>query len=128
MNTELLPYFRPLIILTLLTGGVMAVLHLGGVLGEYKNFSWLCYIFFTLLTLLVMGISTLSKGMSDARKSVGLILGAMAMRFIFSLLFLLVYILFVRPKNAGFLAPFGVLYALYTIVETRALVRFSQQK
>ncbi len=125
-DNRLLPYFRPLIILTLLVGIVMVALHFGGILGAHENFSWLCYIFFSLLTLPVMGISGLSKGMSSPQKSVGLILGAMAMRFIFSLLFLLAYILFARPKSAAFIAPFFILYTLYTIVETRVLIRLSQ--
>lgn len=111
------PYF-PILVLTLVVGIIMAALHHFQALGAYPGFAWLSYAFCSLLTLLVAGLTQLSYSMSNAGKSVVFMLGAIGLRFFFSLLFIITYIFLAKPTNARFILPFFVLYALYSGVET----------
>lgn len=120
--------YLPVLKLSLVIGLVLLGLQYLNKLGAYPGFAWLSFGFFTVLTMLILGISALSQTMSDPRKSVYVILGAMLMRFLFSGLFILVYIVFVRPSGVSFVTPFFVMYLLYTVVETRQLLSLSPQK
>ncbi len=96
----------------------MAILQQQNALGNYPGFAWLSYGFCTLLTLLVTALTQLSRQMTQAGRSVGVALGAMGLRFLFSLLFIIGYVLFAKPADARFILPFFVLYFLYSGVET----------
>lgn len=110
--------YIPIFILTIIIGLIMLLLQQQNLLGAYPNFAWLSFVFCALMTLLVTAITQLSRKMSHASKSVGVALGAMALRFIFSLLFILGYVLLAKPENARFILPFFVHYFAYTALET----------
>lgn len=110
--------YIPILLLTIVVGLLMVVLQQQNALGAYPDFAWMSYAFCASLTFIVMGITHLSRQMSHAEKSVGVILGVMGLRFLFSLLFIGAYLLFAKPTDARFIIPFFVLYTLYTAVET----------
>ena len=119
--------YIPIIIFSLVVGLAMLLLQQQDKLGAYPDFAWLSYAFCTLMTFLVMMITQVSRKMSNAGKSVGVALGAMGLRFIFSLLFILGYVLFAKPANARFIIPFFILYFLYTALETYYMAKNKAQ-
>ncbi len=95
-------------------------------LGAHPDFAWICFVFFTLLTLLTIYITSISAKASNKVKGTTMILGAMGIKFLFSMFLILGYILAVRPDNARFILPFFVLYILFTVIETNYLLKITK--
>lgn len=114
-------------ILSLLVGVLLLVLQNFNMLGEYPSFAWTCWAFFALITPFVLGLAAMSNKSSTASKSVGIVLGAMGIKFVFCLIMILTYALIVRPTSSRFILPFFGFYIVYGIIETQFLMQIVQQ-
>ncbi len=101
----------------------LGILQFLNKLGDYPGFAWLCYGFFTLLSFFIIYLIAMTNQSSTPGRAVNLVLGAMGLKFLFSILMVLGYILAAQPQTVHFIIPFFVLYTLYTVVETRFLMQ-----
>ena len=109
-----------------IVGACMGVLQYLQLLGTRPDFAWICFAFFTLLTFLTIYITSISVKASNKVKGTNMILGAMGIKFLFSMFLILAYILAVRPDDARFILPFFVLYILFTVIETKYLLQITK--
>ncbi|QQS30701.1 MAG: hypothetical protein IPM47_07160 [Sphingobacteriales bacterium] len=114
--------YTKLLLFSVMVGLATGMLHVTGKLGDYPGFAWLCYGFFTLLSFFIIYLIAMTNQSSTPGRAVNLVLGAMGLKFLFSILMVLVYILAANPQTVYFIIPFFVLYTLYTVVETRFLM------
>ncbi|MEZ4883130.1 MAG: hypothetical protein R3E32_00245 [Chitinophagales bacterium] len=104
----------------------LGILHYLQLLGSNPDFAWICFVFFTILTFLTIYITSLSAKASSKVKGTTMILGAMGIKFIFSMFMILAYLLAVSPDSPRFILPFFVLYILFTVVETNYLLKITK--
>ena len=120
------PLFTKLLIFTGLVGALIALLHFLGLLGDYPDFVWISWGFFTLVTTLVLNTASLYRKMKSPRSVVNIILSAMMIKFFLSLCLILIYFFAVKPTTALFVLPFFVLYIIFTVWETLELVKMTK--
>lgn len=113
-------YFIYLCVLTLAISAIM--LGLKNLSPLYvSKYSWFALLFFVLLSILVFGVT--AYGMTrDNKTFIKLYFGGSAIRFLFCLGFLLIYLLFRRPVDLYFIATFLFLYILFTMFEIYSLM------
>lgn len=122
------PVYRQLALFSAVVGLVLGILHYLGKLGMYPSFAWVCYVFFTFLSFLIIGLIAMSNQSSTPGRAVYIVLGAMGLKFLFSILMVLTYILAVQPTKVHFIIPFFFLYIVYTSVETYFLMKVVNKK
>lgn len=115
--------YKRLLVVSGITGVILAVLHYYQLLGAYPDFAWVCWSFFSLITPFVLGLASMSNKSSTAGKAVYVVLGAMGLKFVFCLIMILLYAIIVQPESARFILPFFVFYIIYGIVETQFLLQ-----
>ena len=123
-----MPIFKQFTLFAAIMGIATGIFHYFQLLGAYPDFAWICYVFFTLLTFLTLYITSLSQKASTPVKGTYMILGAMGIKFLFSMFLILAYLLAVRPDNPRFILPFFILYLVFTVVETRYLLMMTKGK
>ena len=119
-------YWRSMVV-SLVMGALLAVLGSQHLLGSYPSFAWTCWGFFTLITPFVLGLAAMSNKSSTPQKSVGIVLGAMGIKFVFCLIMILTYVMIVRPTSPRFILPFFVFYVVYGVLETQFLMQIVKQ-
>ncbi len=115
-------YLRTLLF-SLMIGAIAGALHYFNLLGMYPSFTWTCFVFFTLLSFLVIGLAGMSGSTSSGQKALQTVLLAMMLKFVFSLMMIVSYVLVVRPVDASFILPFFFMYTYYTVIETYYLLK-----
>ncbi|WP_442794867.1 hypothetical protein [Pelobium manganitolerans] len=85
-------------------------------------FFWLAYAYMALITLLVYGLSVVGIKMGGEYQST-IILGAIVVRLLLTLCFLMFYILKVKVDAVLFVANFFSIYLLFTVFEIYCLLR-----
>lgn len=113
--------YKLVLFVSFLIAVIIGVLADYSLLGEQPNFTWICLLFFTFITLFTLYLAELSSKSSTASKSVFTVLGAMTLKFVFSILLIIGYYLAVKPAKATFIIPFFVLYAVFAVIETYLL-------
>jgi 4-hydroxybenzoate polyprenyltransferase len=86
------------------------------------TFIWTAVGFFYLLTFILYAMAMMGLKQSQKTFTVS-VLGSMTLRFIFSVLFLVIYLIINPEKNKAFIISFLFLYLFYTIFEIFQLVR-----
>ncbi len=86
------------------------------------TFIWIAVGFFYLLTFILYAMAMMGLKQSQKTFTVS-VLGSMTLRFIFSVLFLVIYLIINPEKNKAFIISFLFLYLFYTIFEIFQLVR-----
>ena len=114
--------YKRIFIVSLIIGILLAALQFGNLLGNDPAFVWICWGFFSLITPFVLGLAAMSNKTSTAGKAVYVVLGAMALKFVFCLLMILLYILVANPETPRFILPFFPFYIIYGIIETQYLL------
>lgn len=114
--------YKRIFIVSLIIGILLAALHFANLLGNDPAFVWICWGFFSLITPFVLGLASMSNKTSTAGKAVYVVLGAMALKFVFCLLMILVYILAAKPESPRFILPFFPFYIIYGVIETQYLL------
>jgi len=104
-------------------GASLGALHYFDLLGAYPSFAWVCFLFFTCQTLFIIAMAGMGERMSSPSGGVSVVLGAMGLKFLFSILMILAYLLAVKPDTMIFIIPFFILYIIYTIIETYHLLQ-----
>jgi len=112
---------------TAIVGLLVGVLHRFQLLGSQPDFAWVCYVFFALLTILTIYITSISTKASSKVQGTSMIIGAMGIKFLFSMMMVLSYLLAVGPENPRFILPFFPLYIVFTVVETYYLLLMTKQ-
>jgi len=108
--------------------GLLGILHYFGKLGMYPGFAWVCFVFFTLLSFFVIALIAMTNQSSTPGRAVYLILGVMGLKFLFSILMVLAYMLAVQPQKVQFIIPFFFLYIAYSAIETHFLMKMVNKK
>lgn len=115
--------YRSLFILIAVLGVSILVASVLGILkADYVNFTWLSYLFLSLISLFVVSLGGMARKASP-NKSVSIIMGAMGLKFLFSLFVIVLYVWVSKPQSAAFVLPFFVLYAIFAVFETKALIK-----
>jgi 4-hydroxybenzoate polyprenyltransferase len=108
--------------LTLILSGIIFVLLNNVTAYNPGSFIWIAVAFFYLLTLILYSMAMMGLKRSQKTFTVS-VLGSMTLRFIFSVLFLVIYLIINPEKNKAFIISFLFLYLFYTIFEIFQLVR-----
>lgn len=108
--------------LTIIITGIIFVLLNNVKAYNPGPFIWIAVAFFYLLTLALYSMAMMGLKRSQKTFTVS-VLGSMTLRFIFSLLFLVIYLIINPEKNKAFIISFLFLYLFYTIFEIFQLVR-----
>lgn len=73
-----------------------------------------------MIALTAMGNKTSSSG-----NAIRVTIGSFIVKFVFSILIILIYYLAVEPSDKKFILPFFVLYILYTVAETAIILKLA---
>lgn len=120
------PILNKLFLFSSIVGVLIAVLHFFNLVGDYPDFVWISWAFFSLITALVLHTASLYRTMKSPRSVVNVILSAMMMKFMLSLFLILIYFFVSKPPTAYFVLPFFVLYTIFTVWETGELVKMTK--
>lgn len=85
-------------------------------------FVWIALAFYFLLTLGLYSLSLMGLQRNNRTFSTA-VFGSMTIRFIFCILFLVIYLIINKEKNIPFIITYLILYLFYTIFEIFQLVR-----
>lgn len=117
---------RPFLIkLTLLTIGTAVMIALANMLfpffNQFQQFTWLCLVFFFLVTLLTgyIGFRGLTK---SAHGFVASVNGMVVIKLFLSAAFVIVFVVVSRPEGPAFVVSFFILYVIYTVFEIREMI------
>lgn len=88
---------------------------------SFQDFTWLSFTFFALLTALTLyiGLRGLEKSSYGFVASVN---GIVLLKLMLSVVMVLVYVIFAKPKEPQFILPFFIFYILFTVFEVRELL------
>ncbi len=117
---------RRIALLTALIAVVVVVLHSFGMLGELAGFTWFCLLYFFLLSLLMMGLATLAKGSLNPGTKNFVFLGTIMFKSMLTLFLVLAYFFLYRPETPTFIIPLGLMYVVYSLLTTSALMQISR--
>ena len=91
-----------------------------------KDFSWYSLIFFVFTTILVYSLSSIGIKGSSNTGFIYYVLGSMGLKFLLCFVAIVVFYYYTLPTNMYFVAPFLVMYIVFTVVETYSLVKLSR--
>ena len=96
-------------------------------IASFQDFTWLSLIFFSLLTALTLyiGLRGLEKSSYGFVASVN---GIVLLKLMLSVILVLLYVIFVKPKEPMFILPFFLFYILFTVFELRELLLAQKAK
>lgn len=96
-------------------------------IASFQDFTWLSLIFFSLLTALTLyiGLRGLEKSSYGFVASVN---GIVLLKLMLSVILVLLYVIFVKPKEPLFILPFFLFYILFTVFELRELLLAQKAK
>ncbi|MBK6484419.1 MAG: hypothetical protein KBF32_02325 [Chitinophagales bacterium] len=94
---------------------------------SFQDFTWLSFLFFSLLTALTLyiGLRGLEKSSYGFVASVN---GIVLLKLMLSVVLVLVYVIVTRPKEPQFILPFFLFYILFTVFEVRELLLAQKAK
>lgn len=120
-------FLKQYLIITFLSAAVIALLSTQSFFDDLKIFSWISLGFFAVISIsttwIVVGGSPKRKG-----DPVNYFLLGITIKLLLSIAFVLIYALAVKPENKLFVAPFFVLYFIYSIMQTRFLSSWARKK
>lgn len=92
----------------------------------FQVFTWIALVFFFLVTALSLyiGLKGLEKSSYGFVASVN---GIVLLKLMLSVMLIIVYMLFAKPKDPVFIVPFFLFYIFFTVFEVRELL-IAQQK
>lgn len=85
-------------------------------------FVWISVVFYFFLTVGLFSLSMMGLKRNNRTFSTA-VFGSMTIRFIFCILFLVIYLIINKEKNVAFIVTYLILYLFYTIFEIFQLVR-----
>ncbi len=96
-------------------------------IASFQDFTWLSLVFFSLLTALTLyiGLRGLEKSSYGFVASVN---GIVLLKLMLSVILVLLYVIFVKPKEPLFILPFFLFYILFTVFELRELLLAQKAK
>ena len=110
-----------LLILTLILLAIVSAVNIWLVDSIHSGWTIGALVFFTALTMLTYNIGT--NALDKAQKTfTAAIYGSIGLRFIFSLFFIVIYLIINEVKDRVFIAEFLLLYLFYTMFEIYYLV------
>ena len=105
---------------------IMAALTFFDVLGDLKLFSWMCFIFYLGIALVMIYMAGMAKKVSTPRKGLNVVVGSMGFKFVMSLLLFVGYAVFARPDTYLFIVPFLFFYFFYTIIANYYVLKITR--
>ena len=96
-------------------------------IASFRDFTWLSFTFFALLTglTLYIGLRGLEKSSYGFVASVN---GIVLLKLMLSVVLVLVYVILTKPKEPQFILPFFIFYILFTVFEVRELLLAQNMK
>ena len=94
----------------------------------YSQFSWGSYLFFILFTVGVYFVADRAKDSPNLNTFSSVILGVIFVKMIFIIIILLIYKKIAAPDSAWFLAPFFLIYLVFTIFEVYFMSKLGRVK
>lgn len=110
-----------------LSGAITALLQTLNALGSYPAFAWICYLFFTAITLLIIFLAALVRDTKNQQQFNYVIFGSFFLKLLLSLAVIFTYVAFAHPQSAAFITPFFLYYVVFAIPETLCLMQMSKR-
>ena len=116
-----LNFYQGLIALSVILGGVLAGLKYGMGYYEQGNYIWFALLFFVLLTWFSYSY-TLGAKLEKNKLFTSRFFMTMGLRLIFTIIFLVIYLISNPQRDPIFVITFMILYLFYTMFEINHLV------
>lgn len=107
---------------------LLLIVHQIPGLGEEQNFSWLTWMAFILISIIMflLGKWATSDRNQQLFTSISIFLGGSKM--LFSVVWVIAFSIFNAPEGRGFVVPFFLIYLCFTIFETYFMMKLSYEK
>jgi hypothetical protein len=97
----------------------------------FSDFTWLCLLFFFMITFLILATSTYVAKSGGRYNFIGLVSASVVGKLLLSACLIAGYFWMAKPQNGYFIISFFALYLVYSIFEIRQLIKIldvSRQK
>lgn len=121
-------FYRQLAILTLITGGSLALLGKLPLFRDHVLLYWITLGVYFLITLLLFLIGRKLAGSSNKNAFTQFVMLTVFAKMILTMAVLVAYLNFSAPGSKYFILPFFVVYLAYTIFETYVLMKVGRIK
>jgi len=108
--------------------GIVALIFLLNLVPALQNFqslSWVSFIFFLLLTVLMYFVGHYSANSSDKNSFLQIVMATTFFKMVLCLGIIIGYAKIVKPESKLFIIPFIAIYIIFTIFETYFMMKLS---
>lgn len=119
-------FFSKLGFLSLTLGLMLFGLHQFPAFQPHYLLSWVSCIFFVVFSILIYAIGYKAANHEDKHLFTSVILGFVFGKMFLSILMLVIYHKIVQPTDNLFLAPFFIVYLVYTVFETYFMIKLGK--
>ncbi len=119
-------FFIQLGILSAVTALLLLLLNSNDKISPYSEFSWICFVSFTLLTVVMFFVGRQSAQSSRKNDFINIAMGFIGGKVILAAMIIVLYSKLVEPESKLFVLPFFVVYLIYTSYETYFMMKLSK--
>lgn len=94
---------------------------------SFQQFTWISFVYFFLISLLVLRMGYMAMLTKNSRRFVALISAAFLGRLLLSAIMIALYAWLAKPKGFGLIIPFTVFYIAYLVFDVIQLIRLQKK-
>ena len=120
-------FYTQLTIVTVFTAIILFLLNQATALQPYQMFSWICLVFFLLLTLIMYYFGERASKSKNKNDFTNTVIGFMAGKMMLAGIIIVMYSKLVEPVSKIFILPFFVVYIIFTTFETYFMMKVGKE-
>ncbi len=121
-------FVAQLTLLSALSAGALALLHLRPEFHAYRAFSWACLALFIVLSVFMFWAGKRAALSENKNDFTTVAMGFSGGKIFLSAILILLYVELAQPASKQFVLPFFGIYTAYTIFEVYFMMRLSKLK
>ncbi len=119
-------FFRGLIVTSIIAAGLIFAARYWPLIADYQDIGWISIVFFILWSA-VMFFSIHKKDNSKPNTFINAVMVFTMGKLMLSAILIIVYFKIANPPSKIFILPFFVIYVVYTIFETRFMMKIGKK-
>ena len=113
-------------ILTAIIGAAVYFAYFFGLFESFKELTWLTYLFFAVLTLVILLLTHLFYERKLLKEISSIFLAAIVVKLLASVSFIMIYFQNYKPEGISWVLPIFVMYFAYGIFEYYCLIKYGR--
>jgi len=121
-------FFKELSITSAAVAIVLLGVHQVPACQHLPPFSWSCWLFFIVFSIIVYAMGYQSARSPNRQKFTNTTVGFIFYKMMLSVAFVFIYVKVMEPTDSLFLIPFFIIYLCFTIFETHFMIKLGKMR